>query len=69
MDGGDDLAAVDALQVDAGDPKVGMAELMLDHDQRHAFVRHLDCVSVSQLVRREVSMSLSATHPGGSGAS
>jgi len=25
MDGADDLAAIDALQVDAGDPKVGVA--------------------------------------------
>jgi len=34
-------------------PRFGVAELPLDHDQRDAFVRHLDCVSVSQLVRRE----------------
>jgi hypothetical protein len=27
-----------------------MAKLTLDHDERNAFVRHLDCVSVSQLV-------------------
>jgi hypothetical protein len=49
----DDLAAVDALQVDAGDAEVGVPELPLDHDQRHAFVRHLDRVSMPQLVRRE----------------
>jgi hypothetical protein len=36
VDGADDLAAVDALQIDAGDPKVGVAELALDHDQRDA---------------------------------
>ena len=28
-------------------------ELALDHDQRHAFARHLDRVRVAQLVRRE----------------
>jgi hypothetical protein len=53
MNGADDLAAIDALQVDAGDPKVGVGELTLDHDQRDAFVRHLDCVSMPQLVRRD----------------
>ena len=30
-----------------------MAELALDHDQRHAFVRHFYSVSVAELVRRE----------------
>ena len=53
MDGADDLAAVDALQVDAGDAEVGVPELALDHDERHTFVRHLDRVGVSELVRRE----------------
>ena len=55
MDGADDLAAVDALEVDAGDAKIGVAKLALDHDEWNAFVRHLDCVSVSQLMRREPS--------------
>src|SRR5690242_20233655 len=45
----DDLAAVDALQV-AGDPKVGVPKLKLDHDQRNALVRHLDSMSMPQLV-------------------
>jgi hypothetical protein len=53
VDGADDLAAVDALQVDAGDPEVGVPELALDHDERNAFVRHLDRVGVPQLVRRD----------------
>ena len=53
MDGADDLSAVDALQVDAGDPKVGVPKLTLDHDQRNAFVRHLDRMSMAQLVGRE----------------
>ena len=30
-----------------------MPELALDHDQRHALVRHLDRVGVTQLMRRE----------------
>jgi hypothetical protein len=32
-----------------------MPKLSLDHDQRHAFVRHLNCVRMSKLVRREAS--------------
>jgi hypothetical protein len=32
-----------------------MAELPLDHDQRHAFACHLDGVGVAQLVRREAA--------------
>jgi hypothetical protein len=42
MDGADDLAAINALQVDAGDPKVGVPKLTLDHHERNALVRHLD---------------------------
>ena len=53
MDGLDDLAAVDALEVDAGDAEVAVSELALDDDQRHAFARHLDGVGVTELVRRE----------------
>src|SRR5919106_3113289 len=55
MDGVDDLGVVDALQVDAGDAEVGMPELALDDDQRHALAGHLDGVRVAQLVRREAS--------------
>jgi hypothetical protein len=36
MDGVDDLGVVDALQVDRRDAEVGVAELALDDDQRHA---------------------------------
>ena len=32
-----------------------MPELALDHDKRHAFTRHLDRVSVPELVRREAA--------------
>jgi hypothetical protein len=53
LHGPDDLAAVDALQVDGGDPEVAVAELALDDDQRHAFTSQLDGVRVAQLVRRE----------------
>src|ERR1700752_2359815 len=53
MDGADDLAAIDALQVDAGDPEIGVPKLTLDHDQRNGLVRHLDRMSMAQLVRRE----------------
>lgn len=53
MDGADDLAAIDALQVDAGDAEIRVPELPLNYNERNAFVRHLDCVGVPQLVRRE----------------
>jgi len=49
----DDLAAVDALQVDGGDAEVAVSELALDDDQRNAFTSHLDGVGVAELVRRE----------------
>jgi hypothetical protein len=62
MDGRDDLRAIDALQIDRGDPEVGMAELALDDDERDAFVGHLDRVRVPQLVRGEP-----ATNTGESG--
>ena len=55
MDGADDLAAVDALQVDAGDAAVGVPELALDHDERNSLVGHLNRVSMPQLVGREAT--------------
>ena len=36
-------------------PRLRVAELALDDDQRHALARHLDRVRVAQLVRREAS--------------
>jgi hypothetical protein len=51
MHGADDLAAVDALEVDAGDAHVGVSELALDHDKRDPLVRHLDRVRVPELMR------------------
>ena len=44
-----------ALQVDRGDAEVGVAELALDDDQRHALAGHLDGGRVAQLVRRKAS--------------
>jgi hypothetical protein len=37
MHGFDDLATVDALQIDGSDAEVAVAELALDNDQRNAF--------------------------------
>jgi hypothetical protein len=53
MHGFDDLAVVDALQVDRGDAEVAVAALTLDDDQRHAFAGELDGVRVPELVRRD----------------
>jgi hypothetical protein len=53
MDGADDLAAVNTLEIDARDAEVGVSELALYDDEWDAFVRHLDCVSVPELVGRE----------------
>jgi hypothetical protein len=53
VDGFDDLAVVDALQVDRGDAEVAVAELALDDDQWHAFAGELDGMRVPELVRRE----------------
>src|SRR5215207_1593834 len=50
-----DLGVVDALEVDRGDAEVGVTELALDDDDRHALARHLDGVRVAQLVWREAS--------------
>jgi hypothetical protein len=59
VDGVDDFGVVDALEVDRGDAEVGVAELALDDDRRHAFAGHLDGVRVAELVRRKAP-----THPG-----
>jgi len=53
MDGADDLAAIDAQQVDARDAEVGVTKLTPDHDERNVLMRHLDCVCVPELVGRE----------------
>jgi hypothetical protein len=59
MDGVDDLGVVNALQIDACDPEVGVPELALDDDQRHPLVGHLHSVGVAQLMGRQP-----AAHPG-----
>jgi hypothetical protein len=59
MNGVDDLAVIDSLQVDRGDPEVRVAELPLDHVERHAFSSHLNSVRVPKLMRREAT-----THAG-----
>jgi hypothetical protein len=59
MDRVDDLTRVDPLEVDRGDPEVRVPELALNDRQRDPFVRHLDRVSMPQLVRREPP-----SHPG-----
>ena len=51
VDGVDDLGVVDPLQVHAGDAEVPVAELALDHVQRHGLACHLDRVRVAQLMR------------------
>ncbi len=38
-----------------------MAKLALDDHQRDAFVRHLDCVRVTQLVRGEPATDIGAS--------
>jgi hypothetical protein len=51
VDGADDLAGIDALEVDAGNAEVGV--LALNHNKWDALVRHLDRMGVPQLMRRE----------------
>jgi hypothetical protein len=48
-------ALSDPLQVHAGDAEVSVAELALDHVQRHALAGELDGVGVAQLVRRKAA--------------
>ena len=55
LDGAEDLAAIDALQVDARDAEVGVPKLLLDHHERDALVSYLDRVCVTQLMRSEPS--------------
>jgi len=60
MDGVDDLGAVDPLQIDRRHPEVRVPELALDDHQRHALARHLDSVSMPELMGCKPP-----THPGG----
>jgi hypothetical protein len=49
------ISLLSILELDAGDAEVGVTELALDHDERNAFVRHLDRVRVPQLVGRKAT--------------
>jgi hypothetical protein len=60
VDGVDDLRAVDALQIDRGDPEVGVPELALDDDKRHALERPLDSVGATQSMGREPPRTVAA---------
>lgn len=53
MDRVDDLGAVDPPQIDRRDAEIGVPELALDDNQRHALVRHLHRVRVTELMRSE----------------
>jgi hypothetical protein len=48
-----DLACVDSLEINQRDAEVRVPELPLDNRQRDPFVRHLDRVRMTQLVRHE----------------
>jgi hypothetical protein len=50
VNGVDNLARIDSLEVNRRDPEVRMSELPLDDRQRDPFVRHLDRVGVPELV-------------------
>lgn len=64
MDRVDDLRAVDALQIDAGDPEVRMSQLPLNNDERNALTRHLHRVRMPELVGRKAT-----PHPSRGGCS
>jgi hypothetical protein len=53
--GVDDLGVVNPLQVNRGDPEMGVPELALDDHQRDALMGHLDRVRMPQLVGREAT--------------
>lgn len=53
MDGVDDLSVVDPTQIHRGDAEIGMPQLALDDQQRDPLARHLNRVSVAQLMRCE----------------
>jgi hypothetical protein len=53
VDGVDDLGCIDSLEIGAGDAEVSVPELALNDWERESLARHLDRVSVPQLMRRE----------------
>lgn len=46
----DDLTAIDALQIDRGDPEIGVPELALDHIERDTLARHLHRMRMAKLM-------------------
>src|ERR1035441_483385 len=65
MDGVDDLGAVDPLQIDRGDAEVRVSELSLDDDERHALMRHLDGMRVTELMLVPTSAQTPLCRPSG----
>jgi hypothetical protein len=55
VDGGDDLGAVDPLEIDGGDAEVGVPQLALNDVERYALVGQLDGVGVAELVGSEAA--------------
>lgn len=55
MNGVDDFAVIDSLQIDRGSPEVRVAELPLNHVERHAFSSDLNSVRVPKLMRHEAT--------------
>jgi hypothetical protein len=53
--GFDDVAGVDALEIDRGHAEVAVPELALDDVERHAFAGEFDGVGVTELVRYEAA--------------
>jgi hypothetical protein len=53
VDSAHDLFSVDPLEIDARNAKIGVTELALDDVEWDTFASHLDCVRMTQLVRRE----------------
>jgi hypothetical protein len=51
----DDLAAVDAFEIDAGDAEVRVPELALNDDKPNALAGHLDGACVTQPMRSEAT--------------
>jgi hypothetical protein len=56
-----DLACVDSLEINRRDAEVRMPELPLDNRQWDPFVRHLDCVRMTQCQQELKSAPVSGT--------
>jgi len=49
----DDLGAIDPAQINRRDPEIGMPQLPLDDHDRDPLARHLDRVSMPELMGSE----------------